>query len=116
MNHADQYAKGIKDVFTKRRETLIRELNKIDKICYQAPQGTFYALIDISKTRKDSKSFCFELLEKEHVAVIPGIAFGNGFDNYVRLAFTLDEAKIIEGVKRINRYIKILWKKMYLSF
>ena len=106
MSHADQYARGIKEVFTKRRETLVRELNKIDKISYQAPQGTFYAFIDISKTGKDSKSFCFELLEKEHVAVIPGVAFGDAFDNYIRLAFTLNEDKIVEGVVRIGNFIK----------
>lgn len=100
MSHADQYASGIKDVFTKRRETLIRELNKIDKISYQAPQGTFYAFIDISKTGLNSKFFCFDLLEKQHVAVIPGVAFGEAFDNYIRLAFTLNEDKIIEGVNR----------------
>ena len=105
MTNADKYAGGIKDVFTKRRETLIRELNKIDKISYQTPQGTFYAFIDISKTGKDSKSFCFELLEKEHVAVIPGIAFGEAFDNYIRLAFTLNEDKIVEGISRISKYI-----------
>jgi len=105
MSHADLYAKGIKDVFTKRRETLIRELNKIDRISYQVPQGTFYAFIDISKTGKDSKSFCFELLEKEHVAVIPGLAFGEAFDNYIRLAFTLNEDKIIEGIRRFSSYI-----------
>lgn len=106
MTNADKYAGGIKDVFTKRREVLIRELNKIDKISYQAPQGTFYAFIDISKTGKDSKSFCFDLLEKEHVAVIPGIAFGEVFDNYIRLAFTLNEDKIIEGVLRIKHFLE----------
>ena len=108
MTNADKYAGGIKDVFTKRRETLIRELNKIDKISYQTPQGTFYAFIDISKTGKDSKSFCFELLEKEHVAVIPGIAFGEAFDNYIRLAFTLNEDKIVEGISRISKYINAI--------
>lgn len=105
MSHADQYANGIRDVFAKRRETLVKELNKIERISYKAPQGTFYAFIDISKTGKDSKSFCFELLEKEHVAIIPGLAFGEAFDNYVRLAFTLNEDKIIEGVRKIGKYI-----------
>ena len=108
ITNADKYADGIKRVFTKRRETLIRELNKIGEICYQAPQGTFYAFIDINKTGKDSKSFCFELLQKEHVAVIPGIAFGEAFDNYIRLAFTLNEDKIIEGIKRISNYINTI--------
>ena len=108
MSNADRYASGIKEVFTKRREALIRELDKIDKISYQAPQGTFYAFIDISKTGKDSKSFCFELLEKQHVAVIPGIAFGEAFDSYIRLAFTLNEDRIIEGINRISNYINAI--------
>lgn len=108
ITNTEKYADGIKDVFTKRRETLIRELNKIDKISYQAPQGTFYAFIDISNTGKDSKSFCFDLLEKQHVAVIPGIAFGKAFDNCIRLAFTLNEDRIIEGVSRIREYINQL--------
>ena len=108
MSHAEQYASGIKDVFAKRRETLIRELNIIECISYQAPQGSFYAFIDISKTGKDSKTFCFGLLEKEHVAVIPGVAFGEAFDNYIRLAFTLNEDKIIEGINRISNFINAI--------
>jgi aspartate/methionine/tyrosine aminotransferase len=108
ITNTDKYAIGIKDVFTKRRDTLIRELNKIDKISYQAPQGTFYAFINISKTGLNSKFFCFDLLEKQHVAVIPGVAFGESFDNYIRLAFTLNEDKIIEGISRINNYIQQL--------
>jgi aspartate/methionine/tyrosine aminotransferase len=106
ITNTDKYAVGINDVFTKRRETLIRELNKIEKISYHAPQGTFYAFIDISKAGMDSKSFCFELLEKEHMAVIPGIAFGDAFDRYIRLAFSLNEERITEGVRRIRDFIK----------
>ena len=105
MTNADKYAGGIKDVFQKRRDVLKRELDKIPILKYQSPQGTFYAFIDISATGLNSKFFCFDLLEKEHVAVIPGIAFGKAFDNYIRLAFTLDEDKIVDGVKRIGNYI-----------
>lgn len=108
ITNTEKYAGGIKDVFTKRREVLVRELNKIEKISFQAPQGTFYAFIDISKTGLDSKTFCFDLLEKRHVAVIPGVAFGEAFDNYIRLAFTLNEDKIKEGINRIEQYIKQL--------
>lgn len=108
MSHAEQYSSGIKDVFTKRRNTLVKDLNMIDKISYQVPQGTFYAFIDISKTGMDSKTFCFSLLEKEHVAVIPRVAFGEAFDNYIRLAFTLNEDKITEGINRINRFVNNL--------
>ena len=105
MSNAEKYATGIKDVFQKRREVLKRELEKTPKIRYQLPQGTFYAFIDISATGMDSKTFCFSLLEKQHVAVIPGIAFGEAFDNYIRLAFTLNEDKIVEGITRIRNFI-----------
>jgi aspartate/methionine/tyrosine aminotransferase len=105
ITNTEKYAGGIKDVFQKRRDVLIRELNKIDKLKFQAPAGTFYAFIDISKTGMNSKFFCFDLLEKQHVAVIPGVAFGEAFDNYIRLAFTVKEGRIIEGIERIKHYL-----------
>lgn len=106
ITNTEKYAGGIKDVFQKRRDVLIGELSKIEELSFQVPAGTFYAFIDISKTGMNSKFFCFDLLEKQHVAVIPGVAFGEAFDNYIRLAFTLSEDKIIEGINRIEDYIK----------
>jgi len=108
ITNKNKYAGGIKDVFLKRRDVLTRELSKIDKLKFKAPAGTFYAFIDISSTGMDSKTFCFSLLEKQHVALIPGVAFGEAFDNYIRLAFTLSEDKIIEGVSRIKDFINQL--------
>ena len=108
ITNTDKYAGGIKDVFAKRREVLTRELNKVEKLKFIAPAGTFYAFIDISATGLDSKSFCFSLLEKQHVAVIPGLAFGEAFDNYIRLAFTLNEDKIIDGISRIKQFVNQL--------
>lgn len=105
ITNKDKYAGGIKDVFQKRRDVLTKELNKIDGLRFQSPSGTFYAFIDISSTGLDSKSFCFSLLEKQHVAVIPGVAFGEAFDNYIRLAFTLKEDKLVEGINRIREFI-----------
>lgn len=105
ITNKDKYASGIKDVFHKRRNVMTKELSKIDKLKFQAPAGTFYAFIDISTTGLDSKTFCFSLLEKQHVAVIPGVAFGEAFDSYIRLAFTLNEDKIIEGINRIQDFL-----------
>ena len=105
ITNKDKYAGGIKDVFQKRRDILTKELNKIDGLRFRSPAGTFYAFIDISSTGLDSKTFCFYLLEKQHVAVIPGVAFGEAFDNYIRLAFTLNEDKLVEGINRIREFI-----------
>ena len=108
ITNKNKYAGGIKDVFLKRREVLKSELSKIDKLKFKAPAGTFYAFIEISSTGMDSKLFSFSLLEKQHVAVIPGVAFGEAFDNYIRLAFTLNEDKTIEGISRIKEFINQL--------
>lgn len=105
MTNAGKYTSLLQSRFASRRYTLCRELDKCDKISYIAPDGTFYAFLDISATGLDSKTFCFSLLEKEHVAVIPGIAFGEAFDKYVRLAFTLNEDCITEGINRIRNFI-----------
>ena len=113
MTNADTYTSLLQERFASRRNALCQELDKCEKIKYVAPEGTFYAFLDISATGLDSKTFSFSLLEKEHVAVIPGIAFGEAFDKYVRLAFTLNEDSICKGIDKLIRFIKTLekWKK-----
>jgi aminotransferase len=70
-----------------------------------APQATFYLMVDISATGMFSEEFAISLLQEAHVAVVPGITYGNSCDKYVRIAFTLDEVKIQEGVRRIAKYM-----------
>lgn len=91
LHNEAKYTKEIKDEFEKRKNVLVEEFASCPKIKCIPPMGTFYAFLDISTTGYTSKDFCFSLLEKEHVATIPGVAFGESFDNNVRLAFTLKE-------------------------
>lgn len=106
ITNADTYVPTVTNIFEKRRKVLIENLRKIDSLNFKDPEGTFYAFIDISKTGLKSKDFTFGLLEKEHVAVVPGIAYGESFDNYVRLAFTQNDEVIVKGINRINGYLK----------
>ena len=108
ITNADTYVPTVVNVFEKRRKVLIENLSKIDTLKFNDPEGTFYAFIDISKTGLKSKEFTFGLLEKEHVAVVPGAAYGEAFDNYVRLAFTQNEFLIKDGICKINRYVRDL--------
>ena len=57
-----------------------------------------------------SEEFAVALLQEEHVAVVPGIAYGNSCDKYIRIAFTLEEEKIREGINRINRFMNNIKK------
>ena len=92
--------------FKNRRDVFIEGINKIDKLSCRTPQGTFYAFVNIKKTGLSSVDFAYQLLEKKHVAVVPGITYGDCCEGYVRIAFTVDEDKIREGVKRIKEFIE----------
>lgn len=110
IKHADTYSKRVRDTFTRRRNVLLEELSKVTHIRFTPPAGTFYAFIDISETGMDSKTFTFSLLKEEQVAVIPGIAYGDAFDGYIRLAFTMNEDKIVEGITRFDRFINRIFE------
>ena len=54
----------------------------------------------------DSTEFAIQLLKEKKVAVVPGIAYGDDFDNYIRIAFTLDKSMIKEAAKRIVEFVE----------
>ena len=96
------------NIFTKRRNILVDGINRIPKLSCEAPEATFYLMVDISETGMKSEEFAIALLKAVHVAVVPGITYGRSCDNYVRMAFTLGEDKIQEGIKRIQTFINQL--------
>lgn len=99
------YSKDMVDIFTRRRNVLYEGLSKIPGLRCNKPEATFYMMVDISSTGLSSYDFCCKLIESVHVACVPGVAYGNSCDKYIRIAFTLDENKIREGVLRINKFI-----------
>ena len=90
--------------FESRRNTLVNGINKIDKLSCKLPKGTFYAFVNISETGLGSVDFAYRLLEKKQVAVVPGVTYGDKYDGYIRIAYTMNEDKIVEGVKRIKEF------------
>jgi len=105
ITHAEKYAIPIRDMFRARRQVLLDALKDTPKIRFICPDATFYLFVDISETGLDSRTFCDRLLETEHVAVTPGLSFGDAFDGYIRLAFTLNDDVLREGAMRIRRFI-----------
>lgn len=95
----------LKDVFLRRRNLIVDHLNKINGISCIVPKGSFYLFLNIKKTGMTSKQFANDLLEKESVITIPGSAFGEMGEGYLRIAYTLKEEKLIEAAERIKRYV-----------
>lgn len=100
------YSKDMVDIFTKRRDVLVEGIKSIRGLDCKSPEATFYLMVDISKTGMKSEEFCISLLKSTQVACVPGIAYGESCDRYIRIAFTLDEEKIREGVNRIKRFVE----------
>lgn len=100
------YSANMAGIFSNRRNTLVREFSKIKGLDCKAPEATFYAMIDISKTGMKSEEFAYALLKSVQVAVVPGITYGDMCDNYIRIAFTLNEEKIVEGIRRIKSFVE----------
>lgn len=110
LSGKEDYSKDMVDIFTSRRNILYSGLSKIPGLYCNKPEATFYMMVDVSATGLCSYDFCCKLLETVHVACVPGIAYGNSCDRYIRIAFTLDENKIKEGVARIAKFMEGLQK------
>ena len=108
LSGENDYSANMVNIFTKRRNILVDGINRIPKLSCEAPEATFYLMVDISETGMKSEEFAIALLKAVHVAVVPGITYGRSCDNYVRMAFTLGEDKIQEGIKRIQTFINQL--------
>ena len=90
--------------FAKRRQVMLERLNAIPGLNCPQPDGAFYMFPAISKTKLKSLEFCNALLEKEQVAVIPGIAFGA--DDNIRLSYATDMATIEKGMDRLEKFVR----------
>ena len=107
----EDYSEHMIETFTRRRDILYRELMAAEGMRVIEPEATFYAMADISKLGYESSvQFAYDLLEEARVAVVPGVAYGDICRNFIRIAFTLDEAEITEGARRIVNFTKGLRK------
>ena len=94
--------------YEQRRNVLVEGINAIDKLSCKYPKGTFYAMVNIKGTGMRSEEFAYALLEAVQVAVVPGITYGEASEGYVRIAYTMSEEKIREGIRRIKKFVESL--------
>ena len=95
--------------FARRRETFVRGLNEIPGFRCEAPEGAFYAWVDIRGTGSTAEEICRVLLEDAGVAAIPGAAFGQAGTDFVRFSFASSVENLREAVARIAR-VSAAWQ------
>ena len=92
------------DEYNIRRRFLVSEFNRIGLECFM-PEGAFYVFPSIKSTGLNSEEFCEQLLYKENVAVVPGNAFGESGDGFIRISYAYSLKHLIEAVKRIEKFV-----------
>jgi aminotransferase len=91
--------------YNRRRLVMVKGLKDIGLPCFE-PKGAFYAFPSIKKTGMTSEEFAEKLLKEEKVAVVPGTAFGQGGEGYVRCCYATSLAEIEEALLRMGRFVK----------
>ena len=98
----------IRSTFAERRNLIYREINACPKLSALKPAATFYIFVNIRETGMESLEFALKLLEAQHVAVVPGVAYGKAYNDYVRIAFTHDVRVLSEACARIRCFVESL--------
>ena len=91
--------------YNRRRKVIVKGLNDIGLPCFE-PKGAFYAFPSIKVTGMNSEEFSERLLTEEKVAVVPGSAFGECGEGYVRCCYATSLADIEEALTRMGRFVK----------
>lgn len=99
-----EISEELRRVFAKRRDILLGGLSRIPGIRCNNPTGAFYAFPNISSYGLTSVEFCNRLLDEEKVVCIPGSAFGECGEGFIRIAYTCNETQLIEALERIKRF------------
>ncbi|MGA2923886.1 MAG: pyridoxal phosphate-dependent aminotransferase [Candidatus Sulfotelmatobacter sp.] len=95
--------------FTRRREQFVRDLNEVPGFRCAAPEGAFYAWVDIRGTGSSAEEVCRILLEDAGVAAIPGAAFGPSGKDFVRFSFASSVENLREAAARIMK-VSAAWQ------
>jgi aminotransferase len=90
--------------YNRRRILMVKGFNSIGLSCFE-PKGAFYAFPSIKKTGMTSEAFSEALLQEEKVVVVPGTAFGECGEGYVRCCYATALNQIEEALERIKRFL-----------
>ena len=105
MNNGDSDVVQMREEYDMRRRFIVDGLNKLGLTCFE-PEGAFYVFPSIQSTGLTSEEFCQRLLVEKHVAVVPGNAFGDSGEGFVRISYCYSLKHITEALHRIGEFLK----------
>jgi aspartate/methionine/tyrosine aminotransferase len=96
----------MKSIYNERRQYMVARLREMGFGITVEPTGAFYVFANAKHLSTDSYALAFDILEKAHVGVTPGIDFGSNGEGYLRFSYANSIENIAEGLDRIERYVE----------
>ena len=107
LKNGEDDVKAMVDEYDMRRRLIVDGFNKLGLKCFE-PEGAFYAFPCIKSTGLSSEEFCEKLLYSKKVAIVPGNAFGDSGEGYVRASYCYSVEHIKEALRRIGEFLEEL--------
>lgn len=107
INDSDENILMMRDSYNQRRRYLMNALDEMG-ISYFEPQGAFYIFVNVASFGLTSEEFCEQLLISQKVAVVPGSAFGESGQGYVRISYAYSLDRLKKAMERLAKFIKEL--------
>lgn len=104
VKNGDRDIEKMKDSYDKRRHFLLKTLDEMGIPCFE-PRGAFYIFPCIKEFGLSSEEFATRLLHEEELAVVPGTAFGECGEGFIRISYAYSIDELREAMERINRFI-----------
>ena len=105
LRNCDKDVENMCNEYNERRRFIVDGFRNMGLSCFE-PYGAFYVFPCIKRTGMTSEEFCNRLLEEEKVAVVPGSAFGECGEGFIRCSYAYSIDSIDEALKRISRFVK----------
>lgn len=107
LRNGDEDIKKMKSEYDMRRRFVVDGFRRIGLDCFE-PEGAFYAFPCIRSSGLSSDEFCEQLLHKKHVAIVPGNAFGESGEGFVRASYCYSIEHLREAIRRIGEFLQEL--------
>ncbi len=104
LRSGEDSVKEMVDDYNRRRMVIVKGFRDIGMSCFE-PKGAFYAFPSVRETGMTSEEFANKLLTEEKVAVVPGNAFGDMGEGYVRCCYATSLSDIKEALSRVKRFV-----------
>ena len=105
LRSCDTDVAEMREEYDMRRRLIVSGFNKLGLTCRE-PKGAFYAFPCIASTGMTSEEFCEKLLYAKKVAVVPGPAFGQGGEGFIRASYCYSTEHIMEALRRIGEFLE----------